>query len=86
MTATLKFRTLAEARAIVDRKVEALRGELTHIDFILAEDGRTVMIYGDVGSEPDAVAVYFDLAHGEVFDPERHAADFVSPSAPRWFN
>ncbi|MHC2578746.1 hypothetical protein ACVI1J_008986 [Bradyrhizobium diazoefficiens] len=85
MTATLKFRTLAEARSIIDRKVEALRGELTNVDFVLAEDNETVMIYGDVGSEPDAVAVYFDLAQGEAFDPERYAAEFSAPPT-RWFN
>lgn len=30
-------------------------------------------------SEPDAVAVYFDLAQGETFDSERHAVEFRSP-------
>lgn len=86
MTATLKFRTLGEARDIINRKVEALHGELTNVDFVLCEDSKTVMVYADVDREPDAVSVYFDLAQGEAFDPERHAADFVSPSAPRWFN
>lgn len=79
MTATLNFRTIGEARALIEGKVAELRGELTGVDFTLCEDGRTVMIYCDVDSEPDAVAIYFDLAQGEAFDPERHAAEFSSP-------
>ncbi|SCB48384.1 hypothetical protein GA0061098_101328 [Bradyrhizobium shewense] len=83
MTATLKSRTLGEARDIINRKVEALRGELTNVDFVLCEDFKTVMVYADVDSEPDAVSVYFDLAQAEAFDPERHAADFFSSPASR---
>ncbi|MFK4725843.1 hypothetical protein ABIE89_006943 [Bradyrhizobium niftali] len=80
-TTLTNSRTLSEARCIIDQKVAELRGELTGIDFVLAEDDRTVMIYCDVNNEHDALAIYFDLAAGETFDPERHAADFVSPSA-----
>ncbi|MCK1467843.1 hypothetical protein [Bradyrhizobium sp. CW10] len=79
MTATLNFRTLGEARDIINRKVAELSGELTNIDFVLCEDSKTVMIYADIGDEQDAVAIYFDLAQGEAFDPERHAAEFRSP-------
>ncbi|MGY4283736.1 hypothetical protein ACVWXO_002956 [Bradyrhizobium sp. LM2.7] len=84
-TTLTNFRALSEARDIINRRVAELRGELTGVSFILCEDHATVMIYADVDSEPDAVAVYFDLAQGEAFDPERHAADFVSPSA-QWLN
>ena len=84
-TTLTNSRTLSEARNIIDRKVAELRGELTGIDFVLAEDGRTVMIYCNINDEHDALAIYFDLQDDEAFDPERHAAEFRSPPM-RWFN
>ena len=66
MTATLKFRTLGEARALVDGRLGDIRvagnaAEITGVDFVLCEDFRTVMIFCDVGDEQDAVAIYVQL-------------------------
>jgi hypothetical protein len=76
-----KHRSLREARAIVERLLQERSAEMTGVDFVLAEDCRTVMLYIDIVEEDDALAVYFDLAPGEVFDRQRHAADFVTPPA-----
>ena len=76
-----KHRSLREARAIIEGLLRERSAEMTGVDFVLAEDCRTVVMYIDTAEEDDALAVYFDLAPGEVFDRQRHAADFVTPRA-----
>jgi hypothetical protein len=79
------MRTLAEARNIVDEQLAARVGNgrcgnLRSVDFILCEDGSTVMIYIDTDDENDAVAVWFDLPDGLPFDPEEFRVEFLSQS------
>jgi hypothetical protein len=71
-----KHRSLQEAKAIIEKPLRDRTAEMTGVDFVLAEDCRTVMLYVDTIEEDDAF-----LAPGELFDRQRHAADFVAPRA-----
>jgi hypothetical protein len=80
------MRTLAECRALIHRHIQGLRktgrrGEIVGVDFVVCEDGKTIMTYVDLNDENDAVAFWFDLPPGEVFNHDRYCRDFFRPMA-----
>jgi hypothetical protein len=79
-------RTLIEARTRIYAMLEDMQragqpGMISGIDFVECEDGKTIMIYCDVDTEQDAVAIWFDLQPGETFDRHRYSRDFFRPMA-----
>ena len=74
-------RSLAECRRLIHLKIGELRaagrrGKIVGVNFVLCEDFETVMTYVDLDDENDAVAIWFDLQPGEVFDPQRYHREF----------